>query len=196
MNCSIEVSLSTISSNSCPLSQWCHPTFSSILYCPLLLLPSIFPSNKVFSNESALHIRWSKYWSFSFSISPSTEYSVFIFFRIHWFDLLVVQGVLKSLLQHYNSKSSILPCSASFMVQLSHLYMTTGITIALTLWTFVSKCYLYFLICCLGIFLIFRSVTVFNKLLKLHNFFPATYTCLKIKYADPPKRSDAPVGWG
>ena len=145
MNCSIEVSLSTISSNSCPLSQWCHPTFSSILYCPLLLLPSIFPSNKVFSNESALHIRWSKYWSFSFSISPSTEYSVFIFFRIHWFDLLVVQGVLKSLLQHYNSKSSVLPCSASFMVQLSHPYMTTTKTTALTIRTFVSKVWLCFL---------------------------------------------------
>ena len=129
----------TISSNSCPLSQWCHPTFSYILYCPLLLLPSIFPSNRVFSNKSALRIRWSKYWSLSFSISTSSEYSVFIFFGIHWFDLLVVQGALKSLLQHHNSKASILPCSASFMVQLSHPYMTTGKTIALTLWTFVSK---------------------------------------------------------
>ena len=110
-----------------------------ILYCPLLLLPSVFPSIRVFSNESARHIRWPKYWSFSFSISSSDEYSVLIFFRIDWFDLLAVQGTLKSLLQHRSMKASILQCSAFFIVQLSHLYMTTGKTIALTRQTFVPK---------------------------------------------------------
>ena len=110
-----------------------------ILCHPLLLLPSIFPSTRVFSNESALHIRWSKYWSFSLSISPSNEYSGLISFRIDWLDLLSVQGTLKSLLQHHSSKASVLQYSAFFMVQLSHLYMTTGKTIALTIWTFVGK---------------------------------------------------------
>ena len=110
-----------------------------ILYHPLLLLPSIFSSIRVFSNESALHIRWPKYWSFSFSISPSKEYSGLISFRIDWLDLLAVQGTLKSLLQHHSSKASILWCSAFFMVQLSHPYMTIGRTIALTRWTFVDK---------------------------------------------------------
>ena len=103
----------------------------------LLLLPSIFPRNRVFSNESASHIRWPKCWSFS--NRPSNEYSGLISFRIAWFDLLVVQGTLKSLLQHHSSKASILQHSAIFMVQLSHLYMTTGKTIALTIWTFVGK---------------------------------------------------------
>ena len=113
---------------------------SLILYCPLFLVPSVFPSIRVFSNESALHLRWPKYWSFSFSIiSPSKEYSGLISFKIDWFDLLAVQGTLKSLLQYHNSKASILQCSAFFMVQLSHLYMTTGKTIALTIQTFVSK---------------------------------------------------------
>ena len=101
------------------------------------LLPSIFPSIRVFSNESARHIRWPKYWSFSFSISPSSEYSGLISFRMDWLDLLAVQGTLKSLLQHHNSKASILWCSAFFMVQFSHPYVTTGKTIALTRWTFV-----------------------------------------------------------
>ena len=110
-----------------------------ILYCPLLLLPSVFPSIRVFSNESARHIRWPKYWSFSFSISSSDEYSVLIFFRIDWFDLLAVQGTLKSLLQHRSMKASILQCSAFFIVQLSHLYMTTGKTIALTRQTSLAK---------------------------------------------------------
>ena len=110
-----------------------------ILCCPLLLLPSIFPSIRVFSNESALCIRWPKYWSFSFSIRPSNEYSGLISFRIDWFDLPAVQGTLKSLLQHHNFKASILRHSAFFMVQLSHLYMTTGKTIALTILTFVGK---------------------------------------------------------
>ena len=108
-----------------------------ILCHPLLLLPSVFLSIRVFSNESALCIRWPKYWSFS--ISPSNEYSELISFRIDWFDLLAVQGTPKSLLQHHNSKASILQHSATFMVQLSHLYMTTGKTIALTIRTFVSK---------------------------------------------------------
>ena len=121
-------------SNSCPSSQWCHPTISSCF--PLLLLPSIFPSLRVFSNESLLHIRWPKYWSFSFSISSSNEYLGLISFRIDWLDLLAVQGTLKSLLQH---NSSILWHSAFFIVQLSHPYMTTGKTTALTRRTFVGK---------------------------------------------------------
>ena len=111
-----------------------------ILCRPLLLLPSIFSSIKVFSNElTLLHIRWPQYWSFSFSISLSNEYSGLISFRMDWFDLLVVQGTLKSLLQHHSSKASILRCSAFLTVQLSHPYMTTGKTIALTRWTFVGK---------------------------------------------------------
>ena len=109
-----------------------------LIFCRPLLLPSIFPSIRVFSNESALHIRWPKYWSFSFSISPSKEYSGLISFRIDWFDL-AVQGTLKSLLQHHSSKASILRSSAFFIVQLTHLYMATRTTISLTLWTFVSK---------------------------------------------------------
>ena len=110
-----------------------------ILCCPLLLLSSIFPSIRIFSNESVLHIRWPKYWSFSFSISPSNEYSGLISFTIDWFDLLAAQGTLKSLLQHYSSKASLLWCSIFFMVQLSHPYMTSGKTIALIRWTFVGK---------------------------------------------------------
>ena len=115
------------------------PSKHLVLCCPLLLLPSIFPSIRIFSNESVLHIRWPKYWSFSFSISPSNEYSGLISFRINWLDLLAVQGTLKSLLQHHSSKASILWCSGFFMGQLSHPYMTTGKTIALTRWTFVGK---------------------------------------------------------
>ena len=115
------------------------PSNHLILCCPLLLPPSIFPSIRVFSNESGLHIRWSKYWSFSFNISPSNEHSGLISFRMDWLDLLAVQGTLVSLLQHRSSKASILQCSAFFIVQLSHLYMTTGKTIALTRWTFVGK---------------------------------------------------------
>ena len=110
-----------------------------ILCHPLLLPPSIFPSIGVFSNESALHIRWPKYWSFSFSISPSNEYSWPISFRMDWLDLLAVQGILKSLLQHHNLKASILWRSTFFIVQISHPYMTTGKTIALTRHTFVGK---------------------------------------------------------
>ena len=110
-----------------------------ILCHPHLLLPSIFPSIRVFSNKSALHIRWLKYWSFNFSISPSNEHSGLIHFRIDWFDILAVQGTLKSPLQHDSSTASILRCSAFFMVQLSHPYTTTGKTIALTVWSFVSN---------------------------------------------------------
>ena len=113
--------------------------YNHLILCHPLLLPSIFPSIRVFSNESALCIRCPKYWSLSFSISPSNEYSELISFRIGWFDLLVVQGTLKSLHQHHNSKASILRHSVFFMVQLSHPYMTTGKTIALTIWPFVSK---------------------------------------------------------
>ena len=115
------------------------PSYHLILCHPLLLLPSIFPNIRVFSNESALCIRWPQYWSFSFSISPSNEYSGLISFRIDWFDLLEVQGTLTSLLQHHSSKASILWHLAFFMVQLSHPYMTTGKTIVLTRWTFISK---------------------------------------------------------
>ena len=115
------------------------PSNHLILYHPLLLLPSIFPSIRVFSKESALCIRWPKYWSFSFNISASSEYSGLISFRMDWFYLLAVQGTLKSLLQHHSSKASILLCSAFFIVQLSHPYMTTGKTIALTILTFAGK---------------------------------------------------------
>ena len=105
------------------------PSNHLTLCCPLLLLPALFPSIRVFSNESVLHIRWPKYWSFNFSISTSNEYSGLISFRIDWFDLLAVQAALKSLLQHYSSKASIIQCSTFFMVQLSHPYMTIGKTI-------------------------------------------------------------------
>ena len=110
-----------------------------LILCHPLLPPSIFPSIRVFSNESVLHIRWPKCWSFSFSISPSNEYSGLSSFRMDWLDLLAVQGTLKSLLQHHSSKASILWCSAFFTVQLSHPYMTTGKNIALTKWTFAGK---------------------------------------------------------
>ena len=110
-----------------------------ILYHPLLLPPPIFPSIKIFSNESLLHIRWLKYWSFSFNITPSNEYSKLIFLRMDWLDLLAVQGTLKRLLQHHSSKASILQRSVFFIVRFSHSYMTTGKTIALTRWTFVGK---------------------------------------------------------
>ena len=115
------------------------PSNHLILCHPLLLLFSIFPSIRVFSNESFLRITWPKYWSFSFNISPTNEHPGLISFRMDWLDLLPVQGTLKSLLQHHSSKASVLRCSALFMVQLSHPYMTTGKTIALTRWTFVGK---------------------------------------------------------
>ena len=125
------------------------PSNHLILCCPFLLLPSIFLSIRVFSNESAVGIRWPKYWSFN--INPSTEYFGLISFRIDWFDLLAVQGTLRSLLQHHNLKASVLWCPAFFMVHLSHLYMTTGKTITLTIWTFVSKMMSLLLIYNLGL---------------------------------------------
>ena len=137
-----QASLSITNSQSSPKPmsiELVMPSNHLILCCPLLLLPSIFPSIRVFSNESALRIRWPKYWSFSFSISPSNEYSGLISFRMDWLDLLAVQGTLKSLLQHHSSKASILQRSAFFIVQLSHPYMATGKTIALTRQTFVDK---------------------------------------------------------
>ena len=127
-----------VCSNSCPLSRGCHPTILSSVILFSSCLQS-FTAITVFSNESVLHIRWPKYWSFSSSISPSNEYSGLISFRIDWFDLLGVQEILKSLLQHHSSKASILWHSTFFIVQLSHPYMTVGKIIALTIWTFVSK---------------------------------------------------------
>ena len=122
--------------NSCPSSQWCHPTISSSVV-PFSCLQA-FPASESFP-MSVLHIRWPKYWSFSFSISPSNEYSGLISFRINWLDLLAVQGTLKTLLQHHSSKASILCHSAFFIVQLLHPYMTTGKTITLTRWNVISK---------------------------------------------------------
>ena len=138
--------------------------------CPLLLLPSVFPSISIFSNESALCIRWPKYWSFSCSINPSNEYSGLISFRMDWSDFLAVQGTHKSLLQHHSSKASILQCSAFFVVQLSHPYMTTGKTIALTRQTFVGKV----------MFLLFNILSslswlLFNMLFRLGNFYCAMF---------------------
>ena len=125
-------------SNSCPLTWW-WPSNHLILCHPLLILPSVFPSIRVFSNDLALHIRWPKYWSLRFSMSPSNKYSGLISFRINWLDPLAVQGTLKSLLQHHSSTASVLQSSAFFIVQLSHPYMTTGKTIGLTKWAFVGK---------------------------------------------------------
>ena len=142
MDCSTPASMSLAITQSLPKFISIEAVMLSnhlILCCPLLLLPSIFPSIRVFSNESALHIRWPKYWSFSFSISPTKEHPGLISFRMNWLDLLAVQGTLKSLLQHHGSKASILRRSAFFTVQLSHPYMTTGKTIALTRQTFVDK---------------------------------------------------------
>ena len=126
------------------------PSSHLILCCPLLLLPPTPPSIRFFSSKSTLRMRWPKYWSFSFSISPSSEHPGLISFRMDWLDLLAVQGTLKSLVQHHSSKASILLHSAFFTVQLSHPYMITGKTIALTRWTFVGKVMLCFLICYLG----------------------------------------------
>ena len=137
-----QASLSITNSQSPPKPSSIEPVMPSnhlILCCPLLLLPSIFPSIKVFSNESALRIRWAKYWCFSFNISPSNEHPRLTSFRMDWLDLLEVQGALKSLLQHHSSKVSILRWSAFFIVRLSHPYMTTGKTIVLTRQTFVGK---------------------------------------------------------
>ena len=137
-------------SNPCPLSRWCHPTISSsvVLFSSC---PQYFPASAgKISNESALHIRWPKYCNFSFSIRPSNKYSGLISFRMDWLDFLALQGTLKSVLQHHSSKASILQCSAFFIVQVSHPYMTIGKAIALTRWTFVGKVMSLLLIICLG----------------------------------------------
>ena len=132
--------------NPCPLRRWCHPTISSSVV-PFSSCPQSFPASRVFSNESALCIRWPKYWSFNFNISPSNEHPGLLSFKMDLLDLLAVQGTLKSLLQHHSSKASVLWCSTFFIVRLSHPYMTTGKTIALTRWTFVGKVNLSFWIC-------------------------------------------------
>ena len=167
-------------------NSWCLPKLTSIksvmpsnhliLCCPLLLLPSIFPSIRVFSKESALCIRWPKYWSFSFTINPSSEHPGLISFRMDWLDLLAVQGTIKSLLQHHSSKASILRCSAFLIVQLSHPYMTTGKTIALTSWTFVNKViwYLSFFfwltsLCIIGS----RFIHLIRNVTQMYSFFMA-----------------------
>ena len=138
--CQASLSITNSQSSPKPMSiELVMPSNHLTLYCPLLLLPSTFPSIQVFSNESAVCIKWPKYWSFSFNISPSNEYSGLISFRMDWLDLLAVQGTLRSLLQHHYSKGSILWCSAFCMVQLSHPDMTTGKNIALIRWTFVGK---------------------------------------------------------
>ena len=146
------------------------PSNHLIVCHPLLLLPSVFPSIRVFSNESVLHIRWAKYWSFTFSIIPSKEMPGLISFRMDWLDLLAVQGTLKSLLQHHSSKASILRHSAFFTVQLSHPYMTTGKTIALTRWTFVGKV----------------TSLLFIMLSRLVITFLPRSKCLSISWLQPP----------
>ena len=154
------------------------PTPHLILCHPLLPLPSIFPSIRVFSNESDLRIRWPKYWSFSFSIRPSNEYSGLIFFRTGWLDLLAVQGTLKGLLQHHSSKALILQCSAFFIFQLSHPYMTTGKIIALTRWTLVGK------VMSLLFRMLSRLVIDFLPRSKCLNFMAAITICCDL---EPPK---------
>ena len=158
--------------------QSVRPSNHLILCHPLLLLPFIFPSIKVFSKESVLCIRWPKYWSFSFSISPSNEYSRLISFKMDWLDLLAVQGTLLSLLQHHSSKASVLLCSAFFLAQLSHLYMTTGKAIALTRWNFVGKVMSAFYFNILS-----SSVIVFFVFFV---FFSPRRKCLLISWLKPP----------
>ena len=183
-----QASLSITNSQSLPKFmsiELVMPSNHLILCRPLLLLPSIFPSIRVFSNGSALRIRWPKYWSFSFNISPSNEHSGLISFRMDWLDLLVVQGTLKSLLQHHSSKASSLRGSALFTVQLSHPYMTTGKTIALTRWTFVGKV----------------MSLLFNRLPRLVVTFLPRSKCLLISwlqspsavFLEPPKIKSATV---
>ena len=147
------------------------PSNHLILYHPLLLLPSIFPSIRVFSNESVLRFRWPMYWNFSFNISPSNEYSGLISLRMDWLDLLAVQGTLESLLQHHSSKASIFQCSAFLIVQLSHPNMTTGKTIALTRWTFVGK------VMSLLFNMVSRLVITFLPKSKCLNFMVAVTIC-------------------
>ena len=147
------------------------PSNHLILCCPLVLLPSIFPSIRVFSNESALRIRWPKGWSFSFNISPSNEHPGLISFRMDWLDLLAVQGTLKSLLQHHSSKASILWCSVFFIVQLSHPYVTIGKTIILTRWTSIGKAM------SLLLNMLSRSVVTFLPRSRHLNFMAAVTIC-------------------
>ena len=154
IDCSSQTSLSFIISRSMlklKSIESMMPSNHLILCCPLLFLPSIFPIIRVFSNESVLHIRWPEYGSSTFSISPSNDYSGLIYFRIDWFDLLAVQGTLKNLLQHHSLKASILWHPAFLMVQLWHLHMTTGKSIALTIWTLLANWCLCFLIHCPGL---------------------------------------------
>ena len=159
------------------------PSNHLILCDPLLFLPSMFPSIRVFFNELALCIRWQKYWSFS--ICPSNEYSGLIsFFRIYWFDLLAVQGALKSLLQHHSSKEPILLCSAFFMVQLSHAYMTTGKTIALTIWTFVVKVMSFLFFFFFKFYFLFK---LYITVLDLPN--------IKMRTLVMEKTLESPLGW-
>ena len=168
-----QASLSITNSQSLPklMSIELMMPFNHLILClPLLLLLSIFPSIRVFSNELALRIRWPKYWSFSFNISPSNEHSGLISFMVDWLDLLAVQGTLKSLLQHHSSKTSVLQHSAFFIVQLSHLYMTTRKTIALTRWTFVGKV----------------MSLLFNMLSRLAITFLRRSRCLWISWLQPP----------
>ena len=157
-------------SNPCPLSRRCHPAISSSVV-PFSSCPQIPPSIRVFSNESTLRMRWPKYWSFSLSISPSNEHPGLISFRMNWLDLLAVQGTLKSLLQHHSSKASNFRCSAFFTVQLSHSYMTTGKTIALTRWTLVGK------VTSLLFNLLSRLVITFLQRSKCLNFRAAITIC-------------------
>ena len=152
MACQASLYITNSQSSPKPMSiELGMPSKHLIICRPLLLLPSIFPSIRDFSNESALQIRWPKYWSFSFNMSPSNEHPGLISFRIDWLDFLAVQGTLKSLPQHHSSKASILWCSAFFTVQLPHPYVTTGKTIALTRWAFVGKVMSLLLICCLAL---------------------------------------------
>ena len=178
MNCSTQASLSITNCQSLPklMSIELLMPSNDLLPHPLLL-PSIFPNIRVFSNESALHIRWPKYWSFSFNINPSNEHPELISFRIDWLDLLAVQGTLKSFLQHHSSKASILCCSAFFLVQLSHPYMTTGKTIALTRWTFVDK------VISLLFNMLSRLVITFFPRSKSFNFMAAITICSE--FGDP-----------
>ena len=172
-NAALQAPLSITNSRSPPKPMSIQSVMLSnhlILYHPRLLLPSIFPNIRLFSTESVLCIRWPKYWSFSFSISPFNEYSGLIFFRIDWFDLLAVQGTLKSLLQHHSSKASIFHHSACFIVQLSHPYMTTEKTIALTRWTFVCN----------------LMSLLFNMLSRLVIAFLPRSKCLLISWLQPP----------
>ena len=155
-------------------SESVMPSNHLILYHPLLLLPSIFPIIRVFTKESVLRMRWPMYWSFSFSISPFNEYSGLISFRIGWFDILAVQGTLKSFIQHHSSKASILLCSAFFIIQLSHPYVTAGKTIDLTISTFVGK----------------MMPLLFNTLSKLVMAFLPRSECLLISWLQSPSAAD------